>query len=112
MKARSRSRPGRDARPVAQSPAAAKNEIQTCAFQALVSWRIGATCMGSLMRHEGVLILERRVVMRSRLRECRLIRAFRERLEPPDWAILGDTAHTDAPMSTTQDLVIALKAEL
>jgi hypothetical protein len=37
MKARSSSRPGRKARPIAQSEAATKNEIQTCAFQALVS---------------------------------------------------------------------------
>src|SRR5664279_1765911 len=45
MKARSRSRPGRKARPVAHRLAAQKNEIQTCAFQARVSWRIVRTCM-------------------------------------------------------------------
>jgi hypothetical protein len=37
MKARSSSRPGNQARPVPHSTAAAMNEIQTCAFQALVS---------------------------------------------------------------------------
>src|SRR5450631_2683064 len=47
MKARSRSRPGRKARPVAHRLTAQKNEIQTCAFQARVSWRMVRTCMVS-----------------------------------------------------------------
>src|SRR5881394_2464366 len=47
MKARSRSRPGKKARPTAHRKAAAKNDTHTCIFQALVSWRIEVVCMVS-----------------------------------------------------------------
>src|SRR5881275_2083550 len=47
MNARSRSRPGKKARPTAQRKAAAKKDTHTCIFQALVSWRIEVVCMVS-----------------------------------------------------------------
>src|SRR5215207_8187521 len=111
MNARSRSRPGSQLSPTAQRNTAATNEIQTCAFQALVSSRSGIVFMAFSLDEwdKRAHLAGRRDVQPSPSR------AWHAPAPPGACGAtvrgLADTSQLP-PMSTTQDLVHALKAEL
>src|SRR5947208_14135492 len=95
MKARSMSWPGSQARPVAHNAAAMKNEIHTWAFQALVSLRM------ALSRSLNMAAIVHRD-------DPGIKRSWAGCAGFPAWYLLPILVY----MSTTQDLVTALKAEL
>src|SRR5688500_11233593 len=101
MNARSRSWPGSQATPLAHRVTALPKLTHTWAFQALVSWR--TVCMS----RKGLLNTGRMVLERARsiyrhwegVTANHLLVSFRDTFETNE-------------MSTTQDLITALKAEL
>src|SRR5687768_6918943 len=101
MNARSRSWPGSQASPLAHSVTAVAKLTHTWAFQALVSWR--TVCM-----KRGELLNTGRMVLWS----GRSIYRHQEGVTANHPLVsFGDTFETNE-MSTTQDLITALKAEL